>query len=974
MRKITPYIILLFVGVSLEIFGQEYAYRNYTIHDGLVQMQVQCVFQDSRGFLWIGTKGGVSKFDGEKFENFKKSDGLAGLHINDIIEDNEGTIWFASKYGLTKYDGISLTPFPYDLFWNQFITCDAENRIWITNDQMSPHFFDGKSYKKVSQLEHLYCSGINYSKKQNRMLFSADSTLWAYQNGSLSKLRDNKYKNIIFQKQYNIFYIELLTTDGITILLEESLNDFDTVLMRNGTEILSHSLRRDYHYFDEQDFFKIDAESGDIKIMNTFSSPEVDFDYLDNEGNLWIESDEGLIQFFGEGFQNYSQEPFHYVWSFLEDNDGTLWFASYDKGLFQFDGQKIVENYDYAHLTKGNNDFYYGALKDSRGILWFPHSRGLLKKNSENWELIQWKPSNNSVVYLFEDKEREQLIACVKGGICLISFDGNSKFIGIEHGIHKNTYTTTVGKDKNGHYWIGSEDGLTRWDFDQDSLYQYTTSNGKLSSNGVISVFQDYKGSLWFGGLDGLLKYDYQKDSIQKIGENELMGVIKFINSVDSSYLILGTNKGLYFIDLQAYYKSQTLNIKLFNHLNGYMGIEPRANDFYTDSEGNIWVGSSTITCKINPDKLSLETTPLTTYISSVNGLRVGFGKDTMNYRLGEGINEAKISFEAVGFSRPLQTQYSYSIDNGDEWSAWQEEDYVYLSNLASGTHVFKVKSKTVGINDGDIRPATLLLTIDLSFWKEPHFNQVAMTLSTILLLLIFWVSWREKRTRITAKENAEKVKYLQVQTLQAQMNPHFIFNVLGTLQNLILNSDTKKANEHLVNLSTLIRRFLDSSVSSNIPKGISSENEISLEKELELLKMYIDFECLQYENTFDYELITTPKMNPANISIPPMLIQPYVENAIKHGLRYREDKGFLSVRFDEEEESIICIVEDNGVGRKKAKEIQQASIKMYKSHGTNLVTKRVNVLNEMGYAIKIKPSDRVGGGTIIKIKIAYQT
>ena len=346
---------------------------------------------------------------------------------------------------------------------------------------------------------------------------------------------------------------------------------------------------------------------------------------------------------------------------------------------------------------------------------------------------------------------------------------------------------------------------------------------------------------------------------------------------------------------------------------------------------------------------------------------------DQQKKALEAGLNEVKISFEAVGFSRPLKTQYNYSTDGGKTWSEWQEEDYVYISNLSSGKHTVQIKSKTIGINEEEIKPATLLLTIDLPFWEEPHFNQIAMILSTILLLLMLWFFWRERETRMTAKENAEKVKYLQVQTLQAQMNPHFIFNVLGTLQNLILNSDTKKANEHLVNLSTLIRRFLDSSVSSDIPKGVSAENEISLEKELELLKMYIDFECLQYENTFDYEVTVPPKMNPANISIPPMIIQPYVENAIKHGLRYKEEKGFLSVRFDEEEESVICIVEDDGVGRQKAKEIQNDSIKMYKSHGTNLVTKRVNVLNDMGYAIKIEPSDRVGGGTIVKIKIAYQ-
>ena len=222
-------------------------------------------------------------------------------------------------------------------------------------------------------------------------------------------------------------------------------------------------------------------------------------------------------------------------------------------------------------------------------------------------------------------------------------------------------------------------------------------------------------------------------------------------------------------------------------------------------------------------------------------------------------------------------------------------------------------------------------------------------------------------------EENERLIKYLQVQTLQAQINPHFIFNVLGAMQNQILSANPQEANRHLVNLSKLIRRFLDSSVSSAPPGKGMAQNEIPLEQEMELLKMYIEFEQLQRQGRFGYEVLTDKALNIANLTIPPMIIQPYVENAIKHGLLYMEEGegvGRLVITHAKNEDALCVTIEDNGVGRQRAAEIQRRSHQIYKSHGTRLVENRVAILNEMGYHIAIETNDRTGGGTVVTIKI----
>ena len=162
---------------------------------------------------------------------------------------------------------------------------------------------------------------------------------------------------------------------------------------------------------------------------------------------------------------------------------------------------------------------------------------------------------------------------------------------------------------------------------------------------------------------------------------------------------------------------------------------------------------------------------------------------------------------------------------------------------------------------------------------------------------------------------------------MQSQLNPHFLFNVLGTIQGLIINQNTELANQYLVSFSKLIRRFLDSTVKSNSTldsKGI--ELEVSLREEIEMMQLYIGFEKLQYKDKFDYFIHVDPCIDKDAYTIPPMIIQPFVENSIKHGLMYLENKGILKLQFLKNSDSLTCLIEDNGVGRKKVAEIQSES------------------------------------------------
>lgn len=223
------------------------------------------------------------------------------------------------------------------------------------------------------------------------------------------------------------------------------------------------------------------------------------------------------------------------------------------------------------------------------------------------------------------------------------------------------------------------------------------------------------------------------------------------------------------------------------------------------------------------------------------------------------------------------------------------------------------------------------------------------------------------KAAQEVAEEANRARAELELRALQMQMNPHFVFNALNSIQSYVMNQDTLTANLYLSKFSRLIRLFLDSSRSKFIP----------LAEEIKLLTLYIELEKIRFENKFEFEIVADSMVN-KYVEIPTMILQPFIENAINHGLRYKHQKGLLSIRFYKELGYLICKIEDNGVGRNNAEKIQGKSSKGYKSQGLKITTERLttyNKINDANIVFSIKdrienpasPNDEVG--TVIEIR-----
>lgn len=233
-----------------------------------------------------------------------------------------------------------------------------------------------------------------------------------------------------------------------------------------------------------------------------------------------------------------------------------------------------------------------------------------------------------------------------------------------------------------------------------------------------------------------------------------------------------------------------------------------------------------------------------------------------------------------------------------------------------------------------------------------------------IALALFGALTWMLVRN-IRQKQKANMK--IRLQSLRTQMNPHFIFNSLNSVNNFISKNDEISANRYLSDFSNLMRSVLKN----------SDEDFVSLETEINTLRIYLDLEHFRFGEKFNFSLEIADDIEPEHVKVPPMLIQPYIENAVWHGLRYKEDKGLLEVKFYTEDQKLYCTVRDNGIGREESARLKTNHQKTYQSTGIKNTRERIDILNKLhGTSLQISIFDLnengKATGTLVRISLPY--
>ena len=376
--------------------------------------------------------------------------------------------------------------------------------------------------------------------------------------------------------------------------------------------------------------------------------------------------------------------------------------------------------------------------------------------------------------------------------------------------------------------------------------------------------------------------------------------------------LWVGTNKGVDKVLLEN--GNQMASIKHFGKNDGFLGIETTKNTISEDKNGNLWFGTVNGLMKYEPSENKKDYIRPTIYFENVE---VVYNKlDTINLsiwannvnktlNLKPSDNHLSFGFKTIDLNHPNEIEYRWRL-NEENWSPWAKDRRVNYSSLNAGNYVFEAQSRIANSQESD--SIKFQFIIGLPLYKKLWFQLLALG----VLLFFGWLFLRNylQKIKVKNKREQEKLKMennllsLEQKALQLQMNPHFIFNVLNGIKALGSN-DTDKMNTTINKFATLLRLTLSNSRQENI----------TLDEEIQTLKNYIEVELLMSEKQFNYSIDIDSEIDVEEVLIPPMLIQPFVENAIAHGIKSIDGVGELEISFAIQNDFLHCTVKDNGIG-----------------------------------------------------------
>lgn len=640
----------------------------------------------------------------------------------------------------------------------------------------------------------------------------------------------------------------------------------------------------------------IKADNSNKFLKKNIRLSEITGFFIDESRRLWMYNLEGDFVLMKQNSQteirigNKIRDHFdlQIVNSMAVDKNNNMWLNPLING-----GLIKVENLQYVQkinpLEIPENAFFINEIEEGN-FVWGSHKNyqnaGLLYVNFISQKPIPIKLSGvlsqqKTVFYKLFNAEylfakNQEIIHINRRGIIARAFVDKS----IE----------CVFEDSEGKIWVGLYNGGVT------SFPNGNLASGKISSFmndiTVINIHEDKQGNLWFVSADnGIYKMD-----APSIFEYTPPKIFSKQEVKKSSKTPIGEELKL---DLKV---TEIKNLR----------VDTLIND-------------------------SLAKIPPKIYLTGVKITE----KDTLvakNYNLAYNQNYLKISFNGIGYSGKEKIQYRYHLQGYDkEWN-YSDNNFANYSMLPPGKYIFEAEAMNkFGVWSQE--PIQIKFQINKPYWQQWWFIALISTLVITIVLFIAYFRIKQIENREEEKTRLnKKMADLELGALRAQMNPHFIFNTLSSIQQYILSNNTEQANFYLSKFAKLMRSIVQN----------SQKPFISIKEEVETLKLYCELERLRASEKFEFEILVDEKLDVLNDQIPPMLIQPYVENAIRHGVSPLEKDGMISIHIKKQDEHIVCSVLDNGVGREKSKELNKERVKTHQSLGMIITRERLEILNKM--------------------------
>jgi ligand-binding sensor domain-containing protein len=988
--------LVLLLWLALPVHAQ-LRFENFSVEKGMSASTVLDIVQTEDGFIWIATADGLNRFDGQQFLIFRtrpgEKMGLRDNYITSLAEDKEHQrLWIGCNDGsisvldlkkleFREYEGIKainkaalpILALQADSRGN-LICLLQQGGAWLISDAgvqqiPLPILANDTSFLPVCVAIDpgglIWLGGLGGIRVVDTR--NPGTAITAYlQSEIVNALAWAGDHCIAATNQQGLWKV----SRGLAKPLQ---GDFSKGLLANivALHVDNHgNLWGANNYFDGL----VRLKYSDNRITERFHCLHNPFDHTtlinnsvlslaeDREGNMWVGTLSGMSVFkpLNQQYAIYRHVPGNTntlsgsnTYALFEDTDGSVWTGTLDAGMNRIYPDGRIVHFGLENTTGLTTNSVRSICRDAKGRYWV----GAGNEGLFQFDPIQRRFSRVNIAddegYSLDMLQVKSMAEDVDGGIWLGTtaslwkyFPDRKKLIRfpvVQESLRRfpnlpdyQIIDIKIDRIKSEVICATFGQGLFIMNTNGSSIRNYvadTALPGRLTTNNLMSVTILNPDTLLLGTYGGGLSvFNRNTERFTAITGREGLPndvVYGVIPAKDGSWW-MSTNRGL------VRYEPGSRKFRHLDQLSQIQSFEFNEGAVLQSRDGSFWFGGINGINRFFPDKIEVNQVQPEVWITRVRVLEKPIRFDSVYHAglpllLGYRQNFLRLDFSALSYTNPEKNRYKYILEGFDEdWIEAGNSGTAAYTNVPPGRYVFRVKA----CNDDGIwseKGTALIIEIKPPFWRTWWFLIACLFTGTIALFVFF-----RARTASLRRSYQLSLAESELRALRGQMNPHFIFNSINSIQYYVLNKSPKEAYSYLAKFSSLMRLILQNSRQSVIP----------FEQEMNALHTYLELEKLRLDGQLDYAVEVDPTIVPAKDMIPSMLIQPYVENAILHGLNPKKDGRHLRVAFRKIGDHLFVVVEDNGIGRKAANELNKRKASHHQSTGMSVTKQRLEMLN----------------------------